>query len=519
MRFPKRTPWAGTGATSMALAAVLALWLSPVAARAGSRPPAVLRVGTWHGIPGQFDDIQAAVDAARPGDWILVAPGDYHADVLIRTPWIHLRGMNRSGVVVDGTRAGAPGACAPQEQWQGLAGRNGIEVYKADGVFVQNLTVCNFLTNRSGRNGNEIWWNGGDGSGKTGMGPWWGSYLTATTTYSHGGLDPQGQYGIFVSNARGPGSLVQTYASNMADSGYYVGACPDCNAVIDHGHAENNSIGFSGTNAGGHLLIERSTWDHNKAGIVPNVLNNDDAPPPQNGACPGVPGAASRPVYSGPQARRCTVITGNDVFDNNNPNTPGSGIAGAAPVGTGIELVGTENVAVHDNRVHDNGAWGIVVHDFPDTETPPPVSHCQGGVDVPGTVCYFQAYGNAILHNSLAHNGYFGNPTNGDLALDTTWHDPGNCFAGNTDPAGVTSDPPMLQGPPWSTCGAPNSGENGGLTAELVCDSGLLGSCPSMRGVNYPARTGTTLLPLPAGLASMPDPCVDVPADAWCPGP
>ena len=37
----------------------------------------VLRVGTYNGIPGQFDSIQAAVNAARPGDTILAAPGDY----------------------------------------------------------------------------------------------------------------------------------------------------------------------------------------------------------------------------------------------------------------------------------------------------------------------------------------------------------------------------------------------------------------------------------------------------------
>lgn len=37
----------------------------------------VLRVGTYTGIPGQYTSIQAAVTAAKPGDWILVAPGDY----------------------------------------------------------------------------------------------------------------------------------------------------------------------------------------------------------------------------------------------------------------------------------------------------------------------------------------------------------------------------------------------------------------------------------------------------------
>ncbi len=40
--------------------------------------PAVLLVGTYHGKAGQYSSIQAAVNAAQPGDDILVAPGDYH---------------------------------------------------------------------------------------------------------------------------------------------------------------------------------------------------------------------------------------------------------------------------------------------------------------------------------------------------------------------------------------------------------------------------------------------------------
>src|SRR5215472_10935963 len=87
----------------------------------------VLLVGTFHGHAGKYHSIQDAVNAAQSGDWILVAPGDYHetadesqpppaADVLggvlITKPGLHLRGMDRSGVIVDGTKAGAPSACS-----------------------------------------------------------------------------------------------------------------------------------------------------------------------------------------------------------------------------------------------------------------------------------------------------------------------------------------------------------------------------------------------------------------------
>ena len=87
----------------------------------------VLLVGSYHGIPGQFGSIQNAVNAARPGDWILIGPGDYHeqgvrhgrepAGVLIRTARLHLRGMNRNAVIVDGTKPGAR-ACSSRKRDQ-----------------------------------------------------------------------------------------------------------------------------------------------------------------------------------------------------------------------------------------------------------------------------------------------------------------------------------------------------------------------------------------------------------------
>jgi len=105
-----------SGAVALGCGA-LALAASPGAAATNSWNTKVLLVGTFHGKAGQFTTIQAAVNAARPGDWILVGPGDYHENadhtgpfgdpsvgamggVFISKPGITLRGMNRKTVIV-----------------------------------------------------------------------------------------------------------------------------------------------------------------------------------------------------------------------------------------------------------------------------------------------------------------------------------------------------------------------------------------------------------------------------------
>jgi hypothetical protein len=458
---------------------------------------------------GAFSSIQAAVTAAAAGDWVLVAPGDYHekgatgVGVAIATANLHLRGMDRNGVVVDGTNPSADGACSSKAADQDTSGRDGIVVTKVSGTYIENLTACNYLNGTNGE-GNEIWWNGGDKSGLIGMGSFWGNYITGTSTFYS--ATNMGMYGIFTSNAGGPGSITYAYASNMADSAFYVGACADCNTVLDHVHAENSALGYSGTNAGGHLTLQNSEWDQNKAGIVPNSLNNDDAPPPQSGLCPG-----STTVS-------CTLITHNSVHDNNNPNTPGSGIAGAAPIGSGIELAGASFDTVDSNTVFNQGGWGILAHDFPDNETPPAsgLSHCQGGTQA-GPFCDFPAQGDVVTNNTLSNNGTFGNPTNSDLAVVSTTENPADCFAGNTDTAGLTSEPPMVQTVNGGPCPAtqPGSDPDAVLIAQLACASGIFAQCPTTPAANYPQNTGVTLLTL-AKQVTMPNPCAGVPDNPWC---
>jgi hypothetical protein len=473
----------------------------------------VLRVGTFHGMKGQYTSIQAAVNAAQPGDWILVAPGDYHeqanaeAGVMVTTPNIHIRGLDRNGVVVDGTRPGAA-QCSSGNGDQGASGRSGIEVFEANGVTIENLTACNFLD--SGGGGNEIWWNGGDGTGTRNLSTFDGAYLSATSTFWEDG-QPHAEYGIFVSNATGPGTIAHTYASNMADSGYYIGACPDCNTVLDDAHAQYSALGYSGTNSGGNLVIRNSEFDNNKTGVSTNSQNNDDAPSPQDGICPN---GTTGPTGSD----SCWIFTGNFVHDNNSDTVPNSGSAAFGPPGNGLVIAGGRNDTVIGNRFENNGSWAVLVAPFLDLGTPPPIANCEGGMNNFLGGCYFPTWGNEIASNSFANNGGFGNPTNGDLADLSDPHDPGNCWHDNVDAAGVTSAPPDLQ-ITHATCGVPNAGEaplGSELSAQVLCATELLGPCDPSVG-NYPRGSTVVMQPL-APQATMPDPCAGVPANSWCPG-
>jgi len=532
------------GVRAAVLVVALATSIVPIAADPAAAAPRVLLVGSFHGVHGQYSSIQAAVNAARPGDWILIGPGDYHEShdmsstgstpsdaaasqgdfggVLVTTPALHLRGMNRATVIVDGTKSGAPGACSADPQWQNFGalapagspiGRNGIVVWKADNVSVQNLTACNFLAG-TGASGNEIWWNGGADSGKVGLQGYSGSYLTATSTYF--GADgvvatapaTAAQYGIFASNAA-RGSWDRIYASNFDDSGAYIGACSQiCDAVIDHAWFEYNALGYSGTNSGGRLVIERSQFDNNKDGLDTDTQIDADPPAPQNGSCPHNATSAITHTHS------CWVFVDNYVHDNNNPNVPQTGAAGNGPTGTGMTVSGGRSDTVMNNRFVNNGAWGVLFVPYPDGNPPVLGQTCAGtgGTEDPGFGCVYDPEANALVHNTFSHNGYFGNPSNadfGELALNA--HEPQNCFRSNVAPAG--SIPANLE-QSQSICGPLTTSSNADATllAQVLCDTGF-GTCPA--GSSYPTFTGVVMHPMPK-LATMPNPCAGVPDNAWC---
>ncbi len=552
------------------------------AAPAAATSSNVLYVGKFHDISTPkaqtFTTIQRAVNAAKPGDWILIAPGDYHEDddagitksstytedgwyggVVIDTSNIHLRGMNRNTVIVDGTLSPSAGgsdlpcssSSADQNFLDGL-GQNGIVVWKANDVSIDNLTVCNYQAG-TGDSGNEIWWNGGDESGKIGLHDYEGSYLTATNTYFENSdasgtqddhlsyCDTCALYGIFSSNSDG-GSWNQLYANNFADSGAYIGACQDvCNAVVDHAWFEEDALGYSGTNSGGSILIEHSKFDNNKEGLDTNTALTGDPPPPQDGECPGNH-ATKTSVKIPNSVNSCWVFEHNVVTNNNNPNVPIEGTAGLGPTGTGMTISGGRYDVVKDNKFTDNDAWGQLFVPYPDPNLKSDGKTCKstGGIvvasfDIPGVKCLFDPEGDASLDNTYSGNSSWGNSTNADIGnLLAAGSEPEDCFSHDTDGSGAATEADAAQ--MSSKCGAdtPKSATltgrdtNGEFLTQAECDAGLFSpsTCTNDDDANYPQATGVVMEPLPGAssltdpqsttLPTMPNPCSGVPSNSWC---
>ena len=370
---------------SIALAftgAVVVLALGPPAASTAAvsavgpgREPVPTGFAETIRVPQDADTIQEAVDAARPGGMVLIAPGVYREAVTVTTPYVTIRGMDRNRVVIDGEFERAVG----------------IQVTEADGVTIENLTV-------------RTTWR--TASQWTSVHGYWGSFLTA---YDNGDT------GVSASDSDW-GQLDRSYASGSPDSGFSIGRCSPCHAVVRDVLAEHNAVGFSGTNAGGDLAIVNSEWRDNLAGIVPNTLDSEADPP-----------------------QRATLIAGNFVHDNNSTTADTDALAYPA-LGIGILVTGGVENLVTGNLVEDHERYGIAL--MPNLDRSVWITR-----------------GNEVRDNVVRASGL------ADLALGAPAAG-GDCFAGNE--AGRTAPPAieLLRG-----CDSWLAGIGGGSPAATLSSS------------------------------------------------
>jgi parallel beta-helix repeat protein len=375
--------------------------------------------------PGE--NIQAFIDAASPGDTILVEPGEYttpNADFGLRITTDNLRligkvkkGQGEDGkvrLVQSGTQEtgvyAAPDGCGPgvgvggcPEQLQGFYIRGfTVEDFPKNGIQTRFVNDFQIIRNESARNG---FVNGN------------GIYPTISTN----GL---------VQNNVSYGSL---------DTAMWVAASENVRVIGNE--VSDSVIGLEITVSNNVLVMQNDIHD-NTVGVGlfhPNAAGN-----------------AQLPVMED------WVLKNNNIYDNNRVNdAPPTSFQRGLPQGVGVLLLGVSNHVIQKNTVENNEFVGIAV-----------LGWCSGTLlDPNGCLAVAPQADPSVNNNLISQNkmdGNGGSPPGGgagpldflaaDISYLSFWQIPpspesssGNCFEKNKPENGFTfsafSAPPF---PPFN---------------------------------------------------------------------
>ena len=261
--------------------------------------PASARAETHVVHPG--GSIQAAVDAAAPGDTIVVKAGSYRENVTIHTSGLTLKAQG--SVTLEPPPGGAGQCYWPQDV--------GICVIPASTSYyrVRDVTITGFRVVGFG------------GSGIFG-------YRTRNLTVSHVTAIGNAAYGV--ASFEGVGT---TFTGNAVtgshDAGIYVGDSLEADAVVSHNRAWGNALGILVRHSRRVIVTDNAAWG-NCIGVF--LLADGQA------------GGSGETVVL-----KNTVVANNEVCEQFNE-------AGFLPIlgGGGIVLAGSQHNAVLHNVVTDN---------------------------------------------------------------------------------------------------------------------------------------------------------------------
>jgi parallel beta-helix repeat protein len=267
--------------------------------------------------PGE--SIQAAVDAASPGDTIVVMPGDYveehdgRAAVRVTKPLkliadsnppdqrvrILPSGSQRHGILVEPENPGDP---------------------DVDGVEIKGFTVEGFSNN-------GIWLR-------------YVQNFNLENNESIGNLE-NGIWPTLSAN----GEVKKNVSYGSLDAALWVEASENVR-VLDN-ELYNSPTGLEIT-VSNDIHMEGNNVHDNVVGV--GLYH---------------PSGAGLPPEDWPsQPFRNWTLLNNDVYDNNLPNPVSGGLVGELPSGGGVLVLGVDEVDIQDNRIRNNNFFGIAMVDY-----------------------------------------------------------------------------------------------------------------------------------------------------------
>ncbi|HXF56439.1 MAG TPA: right-handed parallel beta-helix repeat-containing protein [Actinomycetota bacterium] len=248
-------------------------------------------------VPGDFPTIQQAVDQARPGAHILVAPGTYREMVTVSTEGLVIRGGDRFRAVLQGDDRLETGF-----------------LVTADGVTIEDLTVRNFR--RAG-----IAFRGVEGF----------AVLRVD-------LIKNRTYGV-VATGSSEGVIRRSFGWGSGDSAFRVEDCFPCGVLLDRVTARTNVMGYAGQNATGVVILD-SVFAGNGVGVVPSTL-----PGPA-----GLSGQGTLLLGNRLRANNDATVP-----------VAGFAAQHGLLFGTGIWLLGSSNAVARGNRIAGHERYGVLV--------------------------------------------------------------------------------------------------------------------------------------------------------------
>ncbi len=249
--------------------------------------------------------IQAAVDAAHPGDIIRVPPGIYRENVLVTKNNITIKGQ--SSAILDGT--GLPGS-------SGITVRSSSPSTRINGFRLTGLQIRNYRRN--------------------------GVILIRVDDYQlqDGKYINNEEYGIFPILSS-HGLIRANQVSGSSDTGIYIGQSQD--AVIKDNYVSDCTVGIN-LEVSSNITVKDNRATENTIGMTAVVL-------------PGLTLTVTTDIQ---------II--DNTFDNNNrvnPVTDPEDVLSQLPSGSGLIIFGADHVMVKDNRVVGNNSVGIAVVQLP----------------------------------------------------------------------------------------------------------------------------------------------------------
>ena len=260
-------------------------------------PPALSldRIGRPAVVVHPGGSIQAAIDAAHPGDVIAIEPGTYMEAVHVALSGLKLVGRGGPGLVVIANPGGED---------------NGVTVDPgSDGFALVNVTVRDFAAN-------GVFLNGVHG------------FLLSDVT-----AEDNGEYGLFPVHSS-DGLIERCRASGHNDTGIYVGQ--DTNITVRSSVTFANVNGIEFENSHFVRAVGNEAFD-NVVGILVVLL-------------PGLDVKTSSDVL---------VARNRVHDNNHPNFAPPGDLASFVPTGSGILVVGADRVTVEENLVTGNQFTGI----------------------------------------------------------------------------------------------------------------------------------------------------------------